>query len=69
MDFFLADAPYSIRKDGKNDHMDYYEVGSNVMKDIARILQNIINPGAYAYVFCSALHFSSGTKPLASLKL
>lgn len=55
MDIFLADAPYNVRKDQKDDHVEYDVLGSNDMKNVAKVLGDAMKAEAHGHVFCSTL--------------
>lgn len=57
VNFALADPPYSAQRDLEDNHVEHDVLGSNVMKDMAKVLLYMKKPGAPEHVFCSALLF------------
>lgn len=60
MDLIPADTTYHVRRDQNDDYDIYDVVGSNVKKDIARVLRDAMNPWAHVSVFCSARFYGFG---------
>lgn len=57
VDIILADPPYNVRNDQKYDRAEYDTVGSNDMRDIARVPEDVLKPGEHRPVFCTAPQF------------
>lgn len=54
-DLVLAEPSYNVRRAQNDDHTNYDVLESNDMKDMARVLRDMMKPVAHAHVFCSAL--------------
>lgn len=52
---FLAYAPYNVRIVQEKDQAKYDVLDSNHMKDTAKVLADIMNPGAHEHVHCFVL--------------
>lgn len=56
--FIPAIPAYKVRWDQNEDHVEYVVLSSSNMKDMARILGDVMKPEANEHVFCSAPQFS-----------
>lgn len=61
---FLANRPYSARKDQKNDHVQYGMCGLIDMKDMTMVLGGVMRPESHRQVFRVALQFAVWYKAL-----
>lgn len=64
--FYLAEVPYSVRKDPNGDQPKYDMFYSNDMKSMGKVLGENLKPGAHGNVYCSGLEFSIWYNDLAS---
>lgn len=55
VELVLADPPYNVRIYVNDDHSEHNLFELIDMKQIARVLREIIRPGAHWHVFCPAL--------------
>lgn len=55
VDFILVDAPYSVQRKRINTRSAYDVFSSHDMKDMSKVLGDIITPGAHGRAFLSAL--------------
>lgn len=58
MGFVLANRPYKVRNDQKDDHMEGDVVASHDVKIMAKVLGDVIKLRVHELVFCSALQLS-----------
>lgn len=58
VDFDLADLPYELRRNQNDDYADYDVFDSNHVKDMVKVLGNVIKCGAHTHLFCSALQLA-----------
>lgn len=52
----FADSLYNERRDRNDEYVDYGVLGLKDIKYMARVLADIMKPGAHAHMSCSALH-------------
>lgn len=55
MEFVLADPSYTVRKERKDDHVDYDAFGSDNMKEMVRAMGNVMKTEAHGNVYSLAL--------------
>lgn len=58
MEFILAYTPYDVQKDREDDHAGYYEFNANDMKDIGKVLEDVMKLGTHEHLFCFVLQFA-----------
>lgn len=55
MNFVVMDPPHNVRRYQNNAHAAYNVFGSNAMKDTAKFLGDVKEPGAHEDVFRAGL--------------
>lgn len=66
VDFVLIDQLYNVPTNRKNEHADYDVFGSNDLKNVAKVLGDLIKLGASRHVFCFVLQITLWRKALLS---
>lgn len=69
VDIVLTDAPDNIRGDRNDAHVEYDVFDSSGMEDMAKVLREVMKPGAHWHVFCSAIQFALLYKALSLEKM
>lgn len=65
VDLFLCDPPYDLQRDQNDDHIYNIEFASNYVKDMAKMLEYVMKPGANTNIFFSTLQHAFWYKALA----
>lgn len=55
VNFVLTNPPYSVQMDQEDDLAEYYVLGLNDKKDLAKVLGDVMNPRAHEQVFSCTL--------------
>lgn len=64
MEFVLGDPPYDIWRDQSSDTSDYLVFALEYIKDMVKMLDDVINPRARGHLFYSTLQFAPWYKSL-----
>lgn len=62
----LSNISYSIQRDLKEDHAEYDMLSTNVMKDMATVLRDVMKLGVRNHVFSSSLQNALLYKDISS---
>lgn len=54
----LAAPSLNVRRDQNNGHMENCEIRLNDLKDVVKVSEDEMMPGAHEHMFCSALLFA-----------
>lgn len=65
VDLVLVDPAYNVRRDRTDDHADCDVFRSNLVKDMVKVLGNLMKPGAHAHLFCFPLQLAFWHRILA----
>lgn len=65
MSFLMADPPHSVQKDQNWEHTAYDMFALNDVTDMAKMLGDVVSPGAHGHSLCSALQCFFQYKALA----
>lgn len=55
VNIFLTDPPYNVPRDQKDDHARCDVFSSKDMKDVVKVLRDVMKSGAHGHVLCSDL--------------
>lgn len=64
VDFLLAGLPYNVRRYEKDDHAEYNVLGTNDIKDMVKIRENVMRPGAHGHSFAPLYNLPPDTRLL-----